>query len=80
MHGHVARYGRHTINGCSSLHHVYLFIAAHTGNLAIVLHADEQSSTFRIGKSRQSARNLARIGDFILEILLLVFALGDEVV
>ncbi len=80
MHGHVARYGRYTVNGCSSLHHVYLFIAAHTGNLSIVLHADEQSPTFRIGKSRQSARNLARIGDLILEILQLVFALGDEVV
>ena len=31
-----------------------------------------------VGKCREGARNLAYIGDLVFEILLLVFALGDE--
>ena len=79
MHAHMALHRRHTIQCGGSLDHIDLFIAAHTGNLAIVLHTNEQSATIRISKRREGARNLAHIGDLILEILLLVFALGDEV-
>ena len=76
----VARHGRCAIHGSSGLYHVYLFIAAHTGNLAIVFHSNEQAASVGIGKGREGARNLACIGDFVLEILLLMFALGDKTV
>ena len=79
MHAHVALHRGYAIERGSGLDHIDLFIAAHTGNLAIVLHTNEQPPAFGIGKSRQCTRNLARIGDLILEILLLMFALGDEV-
>ena len=72
-------HGWNTIKRGGSLDHIDLFIAAHTSYLAIVLHTNEQPPAVGIGKSRQCARNLARIGDLILEILLLMFALGDEV-
>ena len=80
MDAHAALHRRHTIERRGSLDHIDLFIATHTGYLAIVLHANEQSATVGIGKSRERTRNLARIGDLILEILLLMFALGDEMV
>ena len=80
MDAHATLHGRHTVHRGSSLDHIELFIAAHTGNLTIVLDSDEQSAPIRIGKRREGARNLARIGDLILEILLLMFALSDEMV
>ena len=80
MYAHVALHRGYAIERGSGLNHIDLFIAAHTGNLAIVFHTNEQPPAFGIGKSRQGTRNLARIGDLILEILLLMFALGDEVV
>ena len=76
---HMTLHRRHTIECRGSLDHIDLLIAAHTGNLAIVFHANEQSASIRISKRRERTRNLARIGDLILEILLLMFALGDEV-
>ena len=80
MYAHVTLYGRHAIARGSSLHHIDLFIATHTSYLAIVLDANEQAPSVGVRKCRERARNLARIGDLIFEILLLVFALGDETV
>ncbi len=80
MDAHATLHRRHTVHRSGSLDHVDLLVATHTGYLTIVLDANEQASSVGIGKSREGARNLARIGDLILEILLLVFALGDEVV
>ena len=77
---HATRYRRHAVECCCGLDHVDLLIAAHTGYLAIVLHTNEQTAAVGIGKGREGARNLAHIGDLVLEILLLVFALGDEMV
>ena len=80
MDAHATLHRRHTVHRSGSLDHIDLFVATHTGNLAIVLDTDEQSAPVSIGKSREGARNLARIGDLILEILLLMFALSDEIV
>ena len=80
MDAHAALYGRGAIHGGGGLDHIDLFFAAHTGNLPIVLDADEQTATVGVGKRREGARYLACIGDLVLEILLLMFALGDETV
>ena len=80
MDAHAALHRRHTVHRSSGLDHIDLFVATHTGYLAIVLDTDEQSAPVSIGKSREGACNLARIGDLILEILLLMFALSDEMV
>ena len=60
------------------LDHVNLLFGAHPGNTAVVLHPDEQPAPVGIGKGRQRAGYLAGIGDFELEILLLVLSLVDE--
>ena len=77
VNAHAALYGRGAIEGGSSLNHINLFIATYASYLTIVLHANEQTAPVGIGKCREGARNLACIGDFILEILLLVFAFSD---
>ena len=80
VNGHVTRNGWHAIHRGRRLDHVDFFIATHTRYLAIILDTDEQAPSVGIGKRREGARNLACIGDFVFEILLLVFALGDEMV
>ena len=80
MDAHATLHRRHTVHRGSSLDHIDFFVAAHTGNLTIILDTNEQAATVGVGKRREGARNLAHIGDLVLEILLLVFALGDEMV
>ena len=78
MDAHATLHRRHTVHRSGSLDHIDLFVATHTSNLAIVLDTNQQTPSIGVGKSREGARNLAHIGDLILEILLLMFALGDE--
>lgn len=61
------------------LDHVNLFLAAHTGDIAVVFHADEQVASAVVGKGGNRAGNLAGIGNLVLEVLMLVFALGNKV-
>ena len=49
---HTALHRRHAVERGGSLNHIDLFIAAHTGNLAIVLHTNEQSTSIGVGKRR----------------------------
>ena len=69
---------RLTVHLSRLVDHIHLLIAAHTGYGAIVLNADEQVPTTVVGKCRDAASNLAGIADLILEVLMLVLALGDE--
>ena len=80
MYTHTTLYGRNAIKRGSSLDHIHLLITTYACNFTIILHANKQTSSIGISKSRQCARNLTCIGNFILEILLLMFALSDEVV
>lgn len=80
VNAHATLYRWNTIERGSSLDHINFLIATYTSYLTIVFHANEQTTSVGIGKGREGARNLACIGDFILEILLLVFAFGDKMV
>ena len=68
-----------TIHLCRCLDHVDFLLASHPGDVAVVLHADEQMATAIVGKGSNGARNLAGIGNLVLEILMLMLALKDKV-
>lgn len=61
------------------LHHIYIFVVAHTGHNTIILNADEQPATVAIGKRRNTACYFARIRYTVLEVLLPVFSLGYQI-
>ena len=52
VYAHTALHRGHAVERSSSLDHIDLFIAAHTGNLAIVFHTNEQSASVGVGKRR----------------------------
>ena len=62
----------------SRIDHVDLLVATHAGYRPIVANTDEQSSAIGIGEGRDAMGNLAHGGYLVFEILLLMFALGDE--
>ena len=59
--------------------HVDFLIAAHAGDIAVVFHANEQVSAAVVGKRRYRAGDFAGIGNLVLEILMLVFALFNKI-
>ena len=80
MDTHTALHRGQAIHRSGSLDHIDFLFAAHTSYLTIVLDPNEQTTTISVSKRREGARDFAHIGDLILEILLLMFALGDEMV
>ena len=60
------------------LDHVDIFLVAHTGYGAVVLHAYEQTSAAVVGEGRNGARYLDRIGYQVFEILPFMFAFGHH--
>ena len=63
----------------SRLNHVDFLVATHSGNVAVVLDADEQVTAAVVGKGGYRAGYLARIGNLILEVLMLMLALENQV-
>ena len=63
--------------GCL-MHHVDLFLGAHSRHVAIIAHTYQQPASISIGKGRYRLGQLLSIGNTILEILLLMLALTDE--
>ena len=60
------------------VHHIDLFLASYTREMAIITNANKQATTIGIGKSRYRFCQFAGIGNAIFEVLLLVFAFADE--
>ena len=77
LEGHVLLGAAVHLGRC--LDHVDFLLAAHAGDVAIVLHTDEQMAAAVVGKGGYRAGYLAGIGNLVLEILMLVFALEDKV-
>ena len=77
---HVVAYLGAAIQPGCGFYHVLLFIGADAGYFPVVFYADKQPSSLGIGKGGKGFGNLARIGYFKLEVLLLMLAFGNEVV
>ena len=60
------------------VHHVYLLLAADAREVAVVADTNEQATAVGIGKGGHGTRQLAGIGDTVLEVLLLVLALANQ--
>ena len=61
------------------LDHVDFLVAAHPGDIAVVLNADEQMAAAVVGKGGNRASNLAGISNLVLEILMFMLALENQV-
>ena len=64
--------------GCC-LQHMVFFFCPDTGYPSVVFYPDQEFSSFRIGKGNQASGNFPCIVDLKLEILLLVFPPGYQI-
>ena len=67
------------IHLCRRLNHVDFLLATHPGDVAVVLHADEQMAAAVVGKGGNGAGYLTCVGNLVFEVLVLVFALKYKV-
>lgn len=63
---------------CCRMHHVYLFLRAHTGDVSIVTNSYEQTAAVGVGEGRYGTRQFRSVLHLKFEVLLAMLPLGDK--